>query len=258
MRPRGRFLGVAALGVYAFLYLPIFALVAFSFNRSRLNARWTGFTLDWYVKAFGDKDIQSALGRSALIAFCSTLVATAIGTLGAYALERYRFSGKRAVEGALHLPIVIPEVVAGVSLLLLFAYVDLPLGFTSILLAHVTFSLPFVVVVTRARLAGFDWKLTEAATDLGASSLQTFVRVTLPLMMPGVIAAALLAFTLSIDDFVITYFVSGPGTTTLPLQIYSMVRFGVSPEINALSTAVLLVTVALAVVSQHLLDSDPA
>ena len=242
---RVRLLGLWSLLVYLFLYAPLFVLAAFSFNRERLTAKWRGFTLDWYVRLLDNTQVLTALRNSLLVAGAATLLATAIGTAAALAFHRHRFRRQAALDGLLTLPIVIPEIVMAASLLLLFAGIGLRLGFLSVVLAHVAFSVSYAVVVVRARLAGFDRSLEEAAMDLGAGPWRTFLRVTLPGIAPGVLAAALLVFALSIDDYVITSFVAGVGSTTLPLQIYSMVRSGISPEINAVSTVLLLATALL-------------
>jgi spermidine/putrescine transport system permease protein len=242
---RSRLLGLWSVVVYLFLYAPLFVLAAFSFNRERLTAQWRGFTLDWYVRLLDNTQVMTALRNSLLVAAVATLLATAIGTAAALAFHRHRFRRQAAVDGLITLPIVVPEIVMAASLLLLFAGLGLRLGFLTVVLAHVAFSLSYAVVVVRARLAGFDRSLEEAAMDLGAGPWRTFFQVTLPGIAPGVLAAALLVFALSIDDYVITSFVAGVGSTTLPLQIYSMVRTGISPEINAVSTVLLVATALL-------------
>jgi spermidine/putrescine transport system permease protein len=243
MRPAGaRALLLVSLLAYAFLYAPILVLVAFSFNRARLASVWQGFTLDWYVTLLSDAQILAALRNSLVVAVCATVLTTAIATAAALAFHRRRFRRQAVLDAALTLPIVVPEIVMASSLVLLFAAVGLRLGFLSVILAHVGFSVSYAVVVVRARLAGLDHSLEEAAMDLGASPLRAFVHVTLPAIAPGVLAAALLVFALSIDDYVITSFVAGVGSTTLPIQIYSMVKSGISPAINAVSTVLLVAT----------------
>jgi len=242
---RVRLLGLWSILVYLFLYAPLVVLAAFSFNRERLTANWRGFTLDWYLRLLDNTEVLSALRNSLLVAFVATAVATAVGTAAALAFHRHRFGRQRALDGLVIVPMVIPEIVMASSLLLLFAALGLRLGFTTVVLAHVAFSVSYAVVVVRARLAGFDRSLEEAAMDLGAGPARTFFRVTLPGIAPGVLAAALLVFALSIDDYVVTSFVAGVGSTTLPLQIYSMVRSGISPEINAVSTVLLVATALL-------------
>lgn len=222
--------------VYIYIYAPILILIIFSFNTQKINVRWEGFTLDWYGVLFRNADVLLATRNTLFIAFASTTFATIIGTLAALALQRYQFRGYTLAESTLYIPVIIPEVVMGISLLAFFSQVGIRLGLNTILLAHIAFSIPFVTLVVRARLHGFDRSIEEAAMDLGANELITFWRVTLPTIIPGVVSGALLAFTLSLDDYVITYFTAGPGSTTLPLRIFSMVRFAVTPEVNALST----------------------
>jgi spermidine/putrescine transport system permease protein len=222
------------------MYMPIVLLIIFSFNSQRLNVTWQGFTLHWYSELFKDRDVLLATRNTLIIATVATLLATVIGTLAALALQRYRFPGYTLAESILYIPVIIPEVVMGISLLVFFSLINFRLGLATITLSHIAFNIPFVTLVVRARLHGFDKSIEEAAMDLGANRLITFWRVTLPTIMPGVLAGALLAFTLSLDDYVITYFTAGPGSTTLPLRIFSMVRFAVTPEVNALSALWLL------------------
>ncbi len=238
---RGRGLALFSLLVYLFLYAPILVLVVFSFNRGRLTASWEGLTLDWYLKLLDNHQVLLSLRNSLLVALPATLIATTLGTAAALGLRR-RFRGRAGVLGLVSLPIVAPEIVLASSLLLLFAGVGLRLGFVTIVLSHVAFTLSYAVVVVRARLAGFDPALEEAAMDLGAGPWRTFLHVTLPLASPGILAAALMVFALSLDDYVVTSFVAGVGATTLPVQIYSMVRSGITPEINAVSALLLLAT----------------
>lgn len=238
--------------IYLFLYMPIAILILYSFNQSKLNAVWTGFTLDWYVKLMQNSEVLDAMKTSLLVALISTIAATMIGTLAAVGMYRYHFRGKTALGAMLYLPIVIPEIVMGISMLALFAQLQVPLGYFTLIAAHITFSVPFVVVVLQARLAGFDRSIEEAAMDLGATPWQTFVKVTVPVIAPGIMASALLAFTLSIDDVIISFFVAGPASATLPLKIFSMVKFGVTPEINALSTLMLIVTLVLVVFAERM------
>jgi spermidine/putrescine transport system permease protein len=203
---------------------------------------WKGFTLDWYIKLFEDTKILEALKVSLIVALASTAISLVIGTLTAWAMYRYSFKGKRILEGVLYLPIIIPDIVMGISLTLFFVLIKFQLGMASIIIAHVAFNISFVMVVVRARLQGLDRTLEEAAMDLGADEVTTFFKVTLPLLSPGLVAAALLAFTLSFDDFVISFFTAGVGATPLPVQIYSMVKLGVSPVVNAISTLVLIIS----------------
>ena len=238
-------LRIYTLIVYGYIYLPILILVVFSFNTMKLNIRWQGFTLAWYDKLFHDQQVWLATRNTLLIAFIATLVSTIFGTLAALALQRYRFPGYNASETVLYIPVVIPEVVMGISLLFFFSLFKFTLGLTTITLSHIAFCIPFVALVVRARLHGYDKAIEEASMDLGANELITFWRVTLPTIMPGVLSGAMLAFTLSLDDYVITYFTAGPGSTTLPLRIFSMVRHAVTPEVNALSTIWVLTVFAL-------------
>ncbi len=231
--------------VFLFLYAPIAVLILFSFNSTRSTQIWTGFSLEWYGQLLGDPTILQAFKTSLVVGVIATLIATIIGTLTALALSRHRFRGQTVADTAIYAATVMPEIVVGVSLLVFFVAVGFQLGITTIVIAHVAFTISFVTIVVRARLAGMDRSVEEAAQDLGASPVQTFFRVTLPLILPGVMAGGLLAFTLSFDDFVITYFISGVGSSTLPLKIYSMIKFGVSPVINALSTVVLVATLFL-------------
>jgi spermidine/putrescine transport system permease protein len=248
-RPQ-RALGALSALAYAFLYAPILVLVLFSFNRARLGSVWQGFTLDWYQKALANPLVLQSLRNSLLVALLATALCVAIGTAAALALHRHRFRREAALDALVTLPIVIPEIVMASSLLLLFGALRLKLSFLTVVLAHIAFSISYAVVVVRARLHGFDRSLEEAAMDLGAPPWRTFRHVTLPLIAPGVLAAALLVFALSIDDYVITSFVAGVGSTTLPVQIYSMVKSGISPEINAIST-LLLVATALLLLAAH-------
>jgi len=244
-----RLLTVHGVAWYLFLYLPIVILVIFSFNVSRYAAAWRGFTLSWYASLFADEAIGVALKNSLIVAGASTLISTVFGTMVALAMERYKFWGKLAFDALLYLPIIIPDIAMAVMLLLFFVLSHARLGLITIIISHVAFNISFVAVVVRARLAYFDITLEEAAQDLYANEWQTFRRVTLPLIMPGILGGALLAFTLSIDDFVITFFTAGPGSTTLPLRIYSMVKFGVTPEINALSSMMLVASMLLVMLS---------
>jgi spermidine/putrescine transport system permease protein len=237
--------------VYGFIYAPILILIIFSFNTQKLNIRWEGFTLDWYKALFTDRQIFLATRNTLIVAIISTLVATIIGTLAALAMHRYRFPFYGTSETMMYIPIVIPEVVMGISLLVFFQkIISLPLGLNTITLSHIAFSIPFVALVVRARLHGYDKAIDEAAMDLGANEITTFRRITLPTIMPGVLAGAMLAFTLSLDDYVITLFTAGPGSTTLPLRVFSMVKTAVTPEINALSTLWVLVVFILLVIGQ--------
>ncbi len=242
----------AAALAYAFLYAPLVIVVVYSFNDSRLNAEWVGFTLDWYRRLFANSGMLLAAGNSLLIALVASLVSTLLGTMAGFAMHRYTL---RLLPVLVLTPIAIPEILIGVSLLIFFVLLNITLGLISVMLAHVAFCIGFVAIVVRARLAGMDESLTEAARDCGATPWQSFRYVTLPLIMPGVIAGALMAFTLSIDDFVITFFTAGAGTVTLPLQIYSMIKIAVTPEVNAISTLLMLLTLALILIASRISPS---
>lgn len=245
--------------VAVFLYAPLVTLMAFSFNVSKRNIVWRGFTLDWYRAALGDSDLIAAFGNSLTIAAASTLASVVLGALTALLLWRFRFPFKPALEGALGLPIVVPEICMGVAMLVFFTQVlpwptslAWPLNLGAIIISHISFSFSFVAIVIRGRLASFNRDLEEAAKDLGAGEWRIFWDVLMPHMRPGLLAGALLAFTLSLDDFVITFFTSGPDTTTFPVKVYSMVRFSVTPEVNAASTLLIVITVALTAVALRL------
>ena len=279
-----RLLSANAVLMFAFLYLPILVLIVFSFNRAtvleggRVLAAtiWKGFTLHWYEVLVHDARIIDAVKNTVVVAIIATFVSTILGTMAALVMEREDFRGKLGFDAVLYLPIIIPDVVMALSLILFFVLIRMPqaiMGLSSaassitflpaglvswlarvttvtpIILAHVAFNISFVAIVVRARVADFDITLEEAAKDLGANEWQTFRRVTLPLIMPGILGGALLAFILSIDDFVITFFVSGPGSTTLPVRVFSMIRMGVTPEVNAISSAMLLASIGLVLLS---------
>ena len=237
---------------YAFLYLPIAVLVALSFNKAGLPTVWSGFSLEWYGKLAANPKILAAVWNSIIVATISTVIATVIGTLLALGVERAKPSAAR--DALLFAPMVIPDIVLAIALLSFFTLIKFTLGLGSIILAHVVFNIAFVCAVVRARLKSFDWSLIDASRDLGAGPFATFQRITLPLIAPAVIAAALLAFTLSIDEFIIAYFTAGAGqsSTTLPMQIYAMIRFGVTPEINAMAAIVMLVSFVLVLTAQRL------
>ena len=236
---RSRALGIAALATYAFLHAPVLALVVFSFNESRFTV-WTGLSWKWYRELAHSARMLAALQNSLLVAVVSTAASTVIGTLCAYGMGRFRLRGNRALDGVMQLSIVTPEIVTGISLLAFFQWIFRfaggGLGLVTIIIAHVAFSVAFVLIVVRARLAALDPAVEEAALDLGATPWTTFFRVTLPMLRPGIVAAALLAFVISFDDYVITSLVAGVGSETLPMVIYSMARRGVSPVVNALSS----------------------
>jgi len=249
----GRRLWIRAslLATFVFLYAPIVTLIAFSFNDSRRNIVWRGFTWKYYEKAWNNDSLFEAFTNSLSIAFFSTIISTVLGTMVAVMLWRFRFPFKGAYEGVMALPIVIPEICMGIAMLVFFARVGWPTGLpwpfnlSAITIAHISFSFPFVAVVVRARLVNFNRELEEAGKDLGANEWEIFRDILLPFLQPGIVAGALLAFTLSLDDFVITFFTAGPETITFPVKVYSMVRFSVTPEVNAASTVLIVVTVVL-------------
>lgn len=237
--------------VYLFLFLPILVIVVNSFNAttSKPYLTWKGFTFDWYVRLFDNGALLSSFGNTIIIAVVSTLLATMIGTLGAFGMYKYKFKGKGVIDGLLYIPVVIPEIVLGISLLSLFTNVNIPRGMLTLILAHVTFSVPFVIFNVRARLSGYDNSIEEASMDLGANRVITFFEITLPVLAPGIAGGALLAFTLSIDDVIISYFVNGQ-TKTYPLKVMESIKSGVAPDVNALSTLILLGTIVLVVLTQ--------
>ncbi|HXU93687.1 MAG TPA: ABC transporter permease [Gallionella sp.] len=246
---RGPWLWAAGMAAYAFLYLPLTIVVAYSFNDSRLNAEWVGFTWHWYQVLFEDEDMLIAAGNSLFVALTASLAATVLGTMAGIAMQRYKI---RTLTLMVLAPVAMPEILLGVSLLLFFIQVlNLTLGLLSIVLAHITFSIGFVAVIVQARLAALDESLFEAARDLGASPWQTFRHVTFPLIRPAVIAGGLMAFTLSIDDFVVTFLTAGVGVQTLPLRIYSMIKIAVTPEVNAVSTLLMMLTLTLTVLASR-------
>lgn len=243
---------VSLVAGFAFLYLPIVILIIYSFNESRLVTVWGGFSTRWYVALFQNQQLLDAAWVTVRIAFLSATVAAVLGTLAAIALVRFgRFHGRTLFSGMVYAPLVMPEVMTGLSLLLLFVAIGLDRGFWTVTLAHITFSMCFVAVVVQSRLLSFDRSLEEAAADLGCPPVKVFLVVTLPIILPAVVAGWLLAFTLSLDDLVIASFTSGPGATTLPMRIYSAVRLGVTPEINAVCT-ILIVFVTVGVIAASL------
>jgi spermidine/putrescine transport system permease protein len=243
---------ITTAAVLAFFYLPVVVLVANSFNGSRFGGSWEGFTLDWYRRLVTQREIWSALTNTLVVAFVATAVSTVIGTTAALALHRWQGRLQKVHYLLVYTPLVVPEILMGIGLLLFFVTIGLGLGLLTITLSHVTFCISYVAFVVLGRLQDFDWGLVEAAQDLGATPRVAFLRVVLPNLAPGIAAGALLAFTLSIDDFVITFFTSGPGSTTLPVRIYSMIKHGSPALINALSTILLLVTFTTVWLSQRL------
>jgi spermidine/putrescine transport system permease protein len=243
-------LTVNGWAIYLFLYVPILIVMLFSFSDNPNVGIWGGFTLDWYDRMLGNDQLMRALRNSVIVAIVSTVISTILGTAAALALERYRrWLGKRSFDALLYLPVIIPDVTMAVMLLIWFAQLEFRLGLTTILLSHIAFNISFVAIVVRARLANMDDALEEAAADLYASRWQAFRRVTLPLIWPGVIGGALLALTLSLDDVVVTSFVQGPGATTLPVYVFGLIRRTVTPEINAVSTVMLVASMVLVFIS---------
>lgn len=245
-------LALATGSVYVFLYAPILVLIGLSFNSSRFSTVWRGFTWHWYSVAFRDGELISSLRMSLVVAFAATAIATVFGTAAALAMARYGLRFKQAAESLVFLPVVIPEIIIGFATAAFFGIGGIALGVGTVIAAHIAFSISYVVFIVRARVSGLDPALEEAAMDLGATRWRTFVKVTLPMIMPGIISAALLVFTISLDDYLITSFVAGPGSTTLPLKIYSMVKTGVTPEINAISGVLLLATLVLVLISDRI------
>ncbi len=240
---------LSLLACFLFLYFPLATLVAFSFNSYKRAFIWKGFSLKWYEKALNNQGLHEALMNSLQVAAVSTVASTALGAMLGLALYRYRFPFKGAYEGVVHLPIVIPEICMAVAMVVFFWSVGIELSLGTVMVSHIAFTIPFVAVVVRARMAGFDVSLEEASRDLGANEWQTFWYVTFPYMIPGLVAGALMAFVLSLDDFVITFFTAGVGDNTFPVKIYSMLRFSVTPEVNAASTVLIVITLSLTLIA---------
>jgi spermidine/putrescine transport system permease protein len=274
---RSPWLALTTILVYLFLYLPIVVLIVFSFNSSRTNIVFEGVVNQgpcgpfyWYCQLFRNRDVIDATRNTLVIAITSTVVATIVGTMAALALQRYRFRGRDTSETVMYFPIVTPEIVMGIGILVMFSAAfgwinstlalgpdqRLSMGMGTVIVSHIAFSVPFVILTVRARLHGFDNRVEEAAMDLGANEFTTFRRVTLPLIAPGVLAGAMLAFTLSLDDFIITFFTTGPGATTLPIYVYGLLRRVVTPEVNALSTIWILVVLVAVAISQWFQNRD--
>lgn len=231
--------------IYLFLYLPIFMVVGYSFNTNDNNLVFKGFTLRWYGAMFHDRSLMSSLVLTLELALVSTLISVVLGTIAAIGMHRYDFKLKKTLDNMLYVPIVIPELVIGVASLATFTMLNITLSFWTLVIAHVTFCVPFVIITLRARIAGFDKSIEEAAMDLGANQFHTLKRVTIPMLMPGIISGALLSITLSLDDVIISYFVTGAGDTTLPIKVYGMARGKISTEVYALFTLMILVTVVV-------------
>lgn len=246
--PVGHYRGLGAWTVmfFVFLYMPIVVLVVYSFNESQLALTWTGFSFDWYAKVLANDSIQRAAVNSLIIATCATIAATSIATVSALAIARGgNFKGKTLSFGVVTLPLVVPEIVTAIAVLIFFASLNLNLGLGNVIIAHTTFCIPFAFMPIRARLSGMDTTLEQAAGDLYASDWETFRYITAPLLMPGIISGAMLSFVISLDDFIITLMVATAGSTTLPVYIYSMIRQGITPEVNAISTVFLGVSIVL-------------
>lgn len=237
--------------VYIFLFLPIVVIVINSFNAttSKPYQTWKGFTFDWYIKLFDNSTLMESFGATMTVAVISTLLATAIGTIAAVGMYKYKFKGKNIIDGLLYIPVVIPEIVLGISLLTLFSNTHIPRGMLTLVLAHTTFAIPYVIFNVRARLSGYDNSIEEASMDLGANRIATFKNITLPVLAPGIGAGALLAFTLSIDDVIVSYFTNGQ-VKTFPLKVMESIKSGVAPDVNALSTLILLGTIVLVILTQ--------
>ena len=251
---KSRFPFYMTIAILVFFYLPIVIVFAQSFNASRFGGTWKGFTLDWYFKLFSDKNIWHAFSNTLIIAFSSTAVSVVLGTLSAFGLYKYRTKLQITHNILVYLPLVMPDILMGISLLLFFVSLKLELGLFTILLAHITFSISYVALVVLGRFQDFDYSIFEAALDLGATWWTAVKKIMIPYLMPGIAAGGLLAFTLSLDDFVITFFVSGPDSTTLPLYIYSMMRHGSPSVINALSVIMVLYTFVIDFISKKLLE----
>jgi spermidine/putrescine transport system permease protein len=240
------------VAVLIFFYAPIAILVAFSFNASRLNILWEGFTLRWYGALWRDAVLRQSLDHSLIVALVATVASVVLGTGGAWLFYRYRFPAARLVMTLVLIPMIIPEVIMGVSLLMLFVTVGLELGYATIIISHVTFCFPFVMVAVQARLAGLDPSLEEAAMDLGATPASAFRRVLIPYLMPAIVAGALMSFTLSLDELIVTYFTASAGTRTLPLEIFGRIKKGLDPTLNAISTLFIVSTVGLVLATEML------
>ncbi|MBS1107213.1 MAG: transporter permease [Deltaproteobacteria bacterium] len=252
-----RLLGVWTGFVMLFFYLPIAVLVLFSFNQSKLNIVWTGFTLDWYSSLWRDTALIRALQNSLIVAVFTTLISLVLGTAGAWLLYRYRYRAASVLETLAFLPMIVPEVILGVSLLILFVTIGLRLGYTTIVISHVTFCFPFVMASVQARLAGLDPALEEAALDLGATPLQAFTKVLVPYLMPAIVSGGLMSFTLSLDELIVTYFTASAGTRTLPLEIFGRVKKGLDPSLNAISTVFIVFTVIALLITEVVRRRNP-
>ncbi len=243
--------------VFLFFYLPIAILVLYSFNQSKLNIVWTGFTLDWYAALARDSVLVRTLKNSLIVATATTAISVVLGTAGAWLLHRYRYRASGLLETLVFMPMIVPEVILGVSLLIFFVSIGLELGYTTIVISHVTFCFPFVMAAVQARLAGLDPALEEAALDLGATPLQAFTKVLVPYLMPAIVSGALMTFTLSLDELIVTYFTASARTRTLPLEIFGRVKKGLDPSLNAISTVFIAVTVLAVFATEALRRRNP-
>jgi spermidine/putrescine transport system permease protein len=234
-----------------FLYLPIGLLVIYSFNRSELNLVWQGFTLHWYATIWQNEALMGALSNSLIIASSTTIISCVLGTVAAWLLYRYRFPAARMFNALIFFPMIVPEIIMGVSLLLLFSLLRIRLGFTTVIIAHVTFCFPFVMIAVQSRLQGLDPSLEEAALDLGATPVQAFLKVIVPYLVPAIVAGGLMAFTLSIDEFVVTYFTCNAASSTLPIEIYGRAKRGLDPSVNALSALMIAATIVLLLAADY-------
>lgn len=243
--------------IYLFFYIPIFVLIVYSFNNAQYSLLWHGFTWNWYQELLSDNDLWISVWHSLLLGIAAATIAMMVGGLTAITLYRYRFPGRKLLNSLIFILILSPEIVMGISLLILFSLIKIDLGFFSLLLAHTTFCIPFVVVTVYSRIVSFNERIFEAAKDLGARDATIFTKIILPLLWPALLSGWLLSFTLSLDDVIISYFVAGPGFEILPLKIYSMVRLGVNPEINALCSVTFIFTLLLVMISQILMRKKP-
>lgn len=245
-------LGYWTVAVLIFLYLPIALLVIYSFNDSKLNIVWEGFTLKWYSQVWDNGPLIQALKNSLIVASVTTVVSTILGTAGAWLLYRYNYPLSRLINTLVAVPMIIPEIIMGISLLVFFSTIHFQLGYTTIIISHVTFCFPFVLIAVQARLVGVDPSLEEAAMDLGATPLQAFWLVMMPYLLPAIISGALMSFTLSLDELIVTYFTASPGSATLPIKVFGMAKVGLNPMLNAISTLFIIATVILVVIAESL------
>lgn len=241
--------GCYLLLVYTFLFIPIIAVIVGSVNANSYNTGFDGFTCEWYQKLFEDDKLLEGLQKTLLLAVSSTILSIMIGTLTAFGMYRYKFRGKGLLDAVLYIPIVVPEIVLGISMMVIFSMLNISAGMLTLIIAHTTFCIPYVVFNVRASIAGFDPSLEEASMDLGRNRVQTFLRVTLPMILPGITSGAFMAFTLSIDDVIISYFTSGPSSQTLPIIVYNMTRKKITPDVYALSTIIIMVVLVISILS---------